>query len=62
MPMDCGSKNLEPAKPNLSGERYCSNCGYTKNSDGGFWKLFANNLKRRWVCKSCGEKRYKESK
>jgi hypothetical protein len=61
MPVDCGSRNLEPAEPSPSGERYCSNCGLTKNAEGGYWKLFSSKLKRRWVCKQCAERRLKEA-
>jgi hypothetical protein len=58
MQMVSGSKNLEPATPSPSGTRYCSNCQLTKNAVGGFWKLYDNKTKRRWICKQCAEKRF----
>ena len=50
---------LEPAVESPAGTRYCSNCTMTKNSVGGFWKLYANKKNRRWVCKSCAERQFK---
>jgi hypothetical protein len=51
--------NLEPAVTSPAGTRYCSNCSQTRKSDGGFWKVCENRKNRRWLCKSCSEKKFK---
>ena len=59
MQTDCGSRNLEPAAESPAGTRFCSNCAMTKNSAGGFWKVYANKKNRRWLCKECAERRFR---
>jgi hypothetical protein len=48
---------FEPAKQSPAGDRYCSNCSLTKNSQGGYWKIIANGKNRRWLCSSCMNKK-----
>ena len=41
---------FEPAKKSPAGNRYCSNCCATRNSEDGYWKIIMNGRNRRWVC------------
>ena len=48
---------MEPARDNTTGERYCSNCGLTKKTANGYWKIAPNGKNRRWMCAPCSTKR-----
>ena len=48
---------FEPAKKSPAGNRYCSNCRATRNSEDGYWKIIMNGRNRRWVCSECMNKK-----
>lgn len=51
------NKDLEPAEASPNGNRWCTNCDQGKPSAGGYWKLNENKKSRRWLCKTCAEKK-----
>jgi len=53
--------NLEPATESPNGNRWCTNCEQARSSHGGFWKMNENKKNRRWICKTCGERRIKQN-
>jgi hypothetical protein len=48
---------FEPAIKSPDGNRFCSNCSSSRNSEGGYWKLLMNKKNRRWICSGCMAKK-----
>jgi hypothetical protein len=51
----------ELASTSMEAFRYCSNCTLERPSLGGYWKIADNRKSRRWVCKGCYDKKFKQT-
>lgn len=51
----------ELANTSMESERYCTNCTMSRPSFGGYWKIADNRKSRRWVCKYCYDKKFKQT-
>ena len=47
---------FEPATPAPGGFRHCTNCQIFRDSNGGYWKIYENRKRRRWICHQCHAK------